>query len=34
MSGGGGAFLAENLTHNMGAFFSSNLKLNIGGLFG
>ena len=30
----GGAFLAENLTHNMGAFFSSNLKLNIGGLFG
>ena len=29
-----GAFLGENLTHNMGAFFSSNLTLNIGGLFG
>ena len=28
---GGGAFLRENLTHNMGAFLGTNLTLNIGG---
>ena len=29
----GGAFLGENVTHNMGAFLSTNLTLNWGGGF-
>ena len=28
---GGGAFLVENGTHNMGAFLGTNLTLNMGG---
>ena len=28
----GGAFLSENLTHNMGAFLGTNLTLNMEGL--